>query len=305
MQNLMPPVNTPDNLFHDGDPTQGIEGTIVTAEWMNNSQGAVRDAQQEIINVLGGASIEADPSKPNQLLTAIQTLINSAIQEAKEVPEVGELYFSTTARDPNEKYPGTTWAYIGEGVTLRTGKKDGSNLNTTIGADTVTIAAANLPAHTHTIGGSTGSSAAANATTSAFDYATKTSSSFDYGTRTSSSFDYGTKTTSSSGAHTHPIGLYNGDAAGKFVPDGSGAKSNTGATDSAGAHTHTVALGAHTHTVAMGAHTHTVAIGSHSHTVAIPVHTHTLPAATGSVGSGTALNVVNKSYLVAVWRRTA
>ncbi|HIA7500266.1 TPA: phage tail protein, partial [Escherichia coli] len=27
MQNLMPPINTPDQLFHDGDPTQGIEGT--------------------------------------------------------------------------------------------------------------------------------------------------------------------------------------------------------------------------------------------------------------------------------------
>ncbi|HIA7443605.1 TPA: gp53-like domain-containing protein, partial [Escherichia coli] len=25
MQNLMPPINTPDQLFHDGDPTQGIE----------------------------------------------------------------------------------------------------------------------------------------------------------------------------------------------------------------------------------------------------------------------------------------
>ncbi|HAJ6952771.1 TPA: phage tail protein, partial [Escherichia coli] len=31
MQNLMPPINTPDQLFHDGDPTQGIEGTLVTA----------------------------------------------------------------------------------------------------------------------------------------------------------------------------------------------------------------------------------------------------------------------------------
>ncbi|HIH3669098.1 TPA: phage tail protein, partial [Escherichia coli] len=36
MQNLMPPINTPDQLFHDGDPTQGIEGTIVTADYLNN-----------------------------------------------------------------------------------------------------------------------------------------------------------------------------------------------------------------------------------------------------------------------------
>ncbi len=39
MQNLMPPINTPDQLFHDGDPTQGIEGTIVTADYLNNQQG--------------------------------------------------------------------------------------------------------------------------------------------------------------------------------------------------------------------------------------------------------------------------
>lgn len=39
MQNLMPPINTPDQLFHDGDPTQGIEGTLVTAGYLNNQQG--------------------------------------------------------------------------------------------------------------------------------------------------------------------------------------------------------------------------------------------------------------------------
>lgn len=38
MQNLMPPINTPDQLFHDGDPTQGIEGTLVTAGYLNNQR---------------------------------------------------------------------------------------------------------------------------------------------------------------------------------------------------------------------------------------------------------------------------
>ncbi|UAN55435.1 tail fiber protein [Serratia sp. JSRIV004] len=80
MQGLMPPVNTPDKLFHDGDPTQGIEGTIVTAEWMNNSQGAVRDAQQEIINVLKSAGIEADPAKQDQLLAAIKKITGTATE---------------------------------------------------------------------------------------------------------------------------------------------------------------------------------------------------------------------------------
>ncbi len=77
MQNLMPQINTPDKLFHDGDPTQGIEGTIVTADYMNNQQGATRDLQQELLNVLGGAHIQPDPKKTDQLLTALRALLLS------------------------------------------------------------------------------------------------------------------------------------------------------------------------------------------------------------------------------------
>ncbi|EHU9767990.1 tail fiber protein [Escherichia coli] len=73
----MPPINTPDQLFHDGDPTQGIEGTIVTAGYLNNQQGATRDLQQELLNVLGGAHIQPDPKKTDQLLTALRALLLS------------------------------------------------------------------------------------------------------------------------------------------------------------------------------------------------------------------------------------
>ncbi|HCP4299714.1 TPA: tail fiber protein [Escherichia coli] len=73
----MPPINTPDQLFHDGDPTQGIEGTIVTADYLNNQQGATRDLQQELLNVLGDAHIQPDPKKTDQLLTALRALLLS------------------------------------------------------------------------------------------------------------------------------------------------------------------------------------------------------------------------------------
>lgn len=39
MRPLMPPVQTPDNLFHDGNPLTGELGTIVDAEHLNNVQG--------------------------------------------------------------------------------------------------------------------------------------------------------------------------------------------------------------------------------------------------------------------------
>jgi hypothetical protein len=79
MQTIMPPASTPDNLFHDGDPTQGIEGTIVTAEHLNNEQGAIRDVQQELINVLALAAMEPDPGKQGQLATAISAIIGGSL----------------------------------------------------------------------------------------------------------------------------------------------------------------------------------------------------------------------------------
>ncbi len=87
MQELMPPVNTPDKLFHDGDPTQGIEGTIVTAEWLNNDQSAVRDIQQELINVLAAAAMQPDPAKQNQLVTAIQKILGDGISDGALLKE--------------------------------------------------------------------------------------------------------------------------------------------------------------------------------------------------------------------------
>lgn len=81
MQNLMPPVNTPDNLFHDGDESTGVEGTILYAEFMNNEQSAVQDIQQEAINVLAAAGLMPDPAKQNQLLLAIQKIISDDITD--------------------------------------------------------------------------------------------------------------------------------------------------------------------------------------------------------------------------------
>lgn len=78
MQNLMPPVNTPDNLFHDGNPVTGELGTIVEAEHLNNEQSAIRDVQRELINVLTAAGIDVDPNNHQQLLTALTVILVSA-----------------------------------------------------------------------------------------------------------------------------------------------------------------------------------------------------------------------------------
>ncbi|WP_231118610.1 tail fiber protein [Yersinia intermedia] len=77
MKNIMPPINTPDKSFHDGNPATGEQGTIVSAEWLNNAQGSIRNTQQELISVLAEAGIAIDENKTNQLLLAILNLITT------------------------------------------------------------------------------------------------------------------------------------------------------------------------------------------------------------------------------------
>ncbi|EPP1148829.1 phage tail protein [Yersinia enterocolitica] len=81
MKNIMPPIDTPDNIFHDGNPATGEQGTIVPGLWLTNVQGAIRNTQQELISVLAEAGIEIDESKNNQLLLAILKLITTRSPE--------------------------------------------------------------------------------------------------------------------------------------------------------------------------------------------------------------------------------
>ena len=73
MRPLMPPVQTPDNLFHDGDPSTGDLGTIMEAEHLNNVQAALRDVQAELISVLTAAGVEPNPNT-FQLVLALEAL---------------------------------------------------------------------------------------------------------------------------------------------------------------------------------------------------------------------------------------
>ena len=91
----MPPVQTPDNLFHDGNPLTGELGTIVDAEHLNNVQGAVRDAQSELITVLTAAGINVDPSKQNQLLTALKALLLSRSNPFADIKSDGAAAIAT------------------------------------------------------------------------------------------------------------------------------------------------------------------------------------------------------------------
>lgn len=77
MKDIMPPINTPDKSFHDGNPATGEQGTIVSAEWLNNAQGSIRNTQQELLSVLTEAGMAIDENKTNQLSLAILNLITN------------------------------------------------------------------------------------------------------------------------------------------------------------------------------------------------------------------------------------
>ncbi|WP_336844185.1 gp53-like domain-containing protein [Serratia nevei] len=89
MKEIISPVDTEDGLFHDGDPSTGTEGTVVSQTWLNPVQGAVISSQQEMASVLKEAGIKIDPSKQDQLLAAIKKITGTATEGFLKVGDYG------------------------------------------------------------------------------------------------------------------------------------------------------------------------------------------------------------------------
>lgn len=177
-----------------------------------------------------------------QLLTALTSL------QIDSVYPVGAVLFFAQNKNPNTLFPGTVWNYIGENKTIRLGLQDGADVLTTGGSDTATIGKSNLPAVSLTVSGS------------------------------AASVDLGTKTTSSNGDHTHGWGSSMQKQGGSDQAVGNNSGTDFGTTSTAGAHTHSVALGSHTHAVS---------------------------GTTENMGTGAALTVTNAYVKLMGWYRTA
>ncbi|EGI4456668.1 tail fiber protein [Escherichia coli] len=289
MQNLMPPVNTPDQLFHDGDPTQGIEGTIVYAEHMNNQQGAIRDLQQELINVLRAADISPDPKKQNQLIDAISQYVGEKVPDAS-LTKKGIVQLSSATDSDSEELAATPKAIksLAEKITDLQGTALPVGTPIPWPSDSVPSGYALMQGQSFDKGsypklaaaypsgiipdmrGWTikGKPASGRAVLSQEQDGIKShahsasASSTDLGTKTTSSFDYGTKSTNNTGGHNHGVGENVSVSAGS----GKTVNMSTGTvnlyTKSAGAHAHTVGIGAHVHTVAIGSHGHTITVNA-------------------------------------------
>jgi hypothetical protein len=75
MKPLIDTINTVDGQFHLKNKETGELATIVTPKYMNDTQGATRDLQQECIAVLTEAGLAPDASQAAQLTAAIKAII--------------------------------------------------------------------------------------------------------------------------------------------------------------------------------------------------------------------------------------
>lgn len=200
--------------------------------------------------------------------------------DLNKIYPVGIVTWFNSNVNPNTALPGLTWTYLNNGVgrTIRIAAANGSDVATTGGSDSVTLAVGNLPSHTHSF----------SATTSSFDYGTK-------GTNTTGGHTHsGSGSTSANGDHSHYIEAWNGTGRGGDLMSSYAVSYRTGGTS-------THAAGNHSHTFSFG----TSGAGNHSHSVGIGAHSHTVSGNTGGTGSGSAFSVTNQFYKLMAWVRTA
>lgn len=197
--------------------------------------------------------------------------------DLNKIYPVGIVTWFNSNVNPNTALPGLTWTYLNNGVgrTIRVAAANGSDVATTGGSDSVTLAVGNLPSHTHSF----------SATTSSFDYGTKTTNTTGAHTHSVSG------STNNTGAHTHTVG-------GRYGGDSIGGKQRV---QVSGTNQVSSSDGAHAHTVSGTAASN----GNHAHTVGIGAHSHTVSGNTGGTGSGSAFSVTNQFYKLMAWVRTA
>lgn len=228
---------------------------------------------------------EAQKPTPSDIGAYTKTETDQKIAQAvsdstdlNKIYPVGIVTWFNSNVNPNTALPGLTWTYLNNGVgrTIRVAAANGSDVATTGGSDSVTLAVGNLPSHTHSF----------SATTSSFDYGTKN-------TNTTGAHAHSVSgSTSSAGNHNHSISWIGQNSTHYSGGGGGSIGVGPGYTDANGAHTHSVSGTA-------------ASAGDHAHSVGIGAHTHTVSGNTGGTGSGSAFSVTNQFYKLMAWVRTA
>lgn len=215
------------------------------------------------------------------------------------------------------------------------GRAAASNTGSTGGANTVTLAEANLPSHTHSIsittdgaGGHTPAGtldSSNNHTHGAGNFVTSNDGDHTHtlsGNTSNTGAHSHSGSTSNVGNHSHSVQVSNGGYAHQswVAQNNQSSYNNTRGTTGAGSHSHnfnTSNTGNHSHTLSGnaasgGAHSHNVTgntggAGAHNHTftgTAVGNHTHSVSGQTGGTGSGSAVTITPIYYTLAFIMKT-
>ncbi|EBA6265712.1 phage tail protein, partial [Salmonella enterica subsp. enterica serovar Muenchen] len=283
MQDLMPPITTPDNAFHDGNPATGELGTIVAALWLNNVQGAVRDIQAECIAILAEAGFKPDPAK-KQLLDAIKKIVDNKVPAASTT-QAGIVRLSSATDSDSETEAATpkaikalaeqcqnmiTGAVVPAGIPFPWPTDTPPAGWAIMQGQSFDKSAYPLLATAYPDGVIPdmrgwmikGKPASGRAVLSQEQDGNKSHShaaraqDTDLGTKTTSSFDYGTKSTNPTGGHVHNAYGHMDSSGSRSGTDFALADGGPGATSrdtsNSGVHAHTIYIGGHEHTVYIG-----------------------------------------------------
>lgn len=108
---------------------------LATASEVKAAEAAAKDYADNLI-------AEIDEATKNAIAAAVEGAIRDAWEQDNPI---GDVRFFNQNVNPNEKWPWSTWEYLGEDRTIRLAKADGSDVGATGGSDTITIGKDNLP----------------------------------------------------------------------------------------------------------------------------------------------------------------
>jgi microcystin-dependent protein len=311
------------SIVLDPDGDDGIpEIVTVTAHTAAATVVTVTRGQQ---TSLGGSAARSHTAGTVWVLAATALDLNRGAGDPGDLkagiwstPPDGWLLMGQSIITADVTYP-ALWAVVPSswksGTTLNLPSMDGramlggGTLGATGGANTRTLATANLPAHTHAVdhnhaSATTGSGGAAHVHAVDHNHASATTGAASATAHTHDiDHNHPSATTASGGDHTHTVAAIN-TAAGFTTGNlarGGGGTNTTFPTSEDGAHTHTLDLpvtsglvsgsggAAHTHSIDLAAYTGlsgNASATAHTHTVDLAAYT----GVSGSAGSGTAVD---------------
>ena len=261
------------------DPTARTNLGLGTAATLNVGTGA-----NNVVQLNGSAQL---PAVDGSLLTGIVAIPTGAILLWSG--STGSIPSGFVICDGTNSTPDLRDRFIvGAGNTYA--------VDATGGANTVSLAEANLAAHTHSVSGTTASDGAHTHNVSGNTSNTGAHTHNVSGNTSNTGAHTHNGSTSNTGAHSHSLlRVRYGSPSAPNAASIRGDPANTqpsGNTSNTGAHSHnftTASAGDHSHTLSGTADS----AGNHSHTLSgtadsAGAHTHTFSATSGSTGSGTA-----------------